>query len=94
MALFRKGMKLSQEEDGKYVALELTKKEGGPVLGYAFPKDVQDRVRKIREQAKELRVMATRLDRIASEMEKRPPGKKGIFSLRKYFRKEEASNAE
>jgi hypothetical protein len=89
MPLFRKGLKLSQEEDGKYVALELKKKEGEPVLRYAFPKDVQDRVRKIRDQAKELRVMAERLDRIANEMEKRPPGRKGIFSLRRYFRKEE-----
>jgi hypothetical protein len=88
MPLFRKGLKLSQEENGKYVALELTKKEEGPVLGYAFPKDVQDRVQKIRDQAKELRVMAERLDRIANEMEKGPLWKKGIFSLRRYFRKE------
>jgi hypothetical protein len=43
MALFRKGLKLSQEEDGKYVALELKKKEGEPVLRYAFPKDVRQR---------------------------------------------------
>ena len=91
MGLFRKGLKLSQEENGKYVSLELTRKEGGPILGYAFPKDVKDRVQKIRNQARELRVMADRLDRIASEMEKPPPGRKGIFSLRRYFRKEESS---
>jgi hypothetical protein len=89
MPLFRKGLKLSQEENGKYVSLELTKKEGAPVLGYAFPKDVKDRLQKIRDQARELRVMADRLDRIANEMEKRPLGKKGIFSFRRFFRKGE-----
>ena len=88
MGLFRKKeLTLKQEENRRHVRLELSRKTGEPVLGYAFPKDIQDRVQKIRDQAKELRVMAERLDQMAIEIEKSAPrGRLERFASR-YFRK-------
>ena len=88
MGLFRKKeLTLKQEEDRKHVRLELSKKSGEPVLGYAFPKDIEDRVRKIRDQAKDLRVMAERLDQMAIEIEKAAPRGRMERFVSRYFRK-------
>ena len=81
----RRGWKVTQEENGKYVTLDLTGKGGKSVLGFSFPKDIPDRAQKIREQAAALREIAERLDRKASELEKNRPGGKVIDFLRKHL---------
>ncbi len=91
MGLFRKkDLKLRQEENRKHVTLELSRKSGEPVLGYAFPKDVRDRVQKIRDQAQELRVMAERLEQMAIEIEKTAPRGRVERFVGRYFRKRAA----
>lgn len=89
MRLFRrkKAQTVRQEDSGKHIHLELSGESGKPVLGYALPKDVQDRARKIREQARDLRVMAERLERIAAEIEKKPPAGTILSLFSRYFRK-------
>jgi hypothetical protein len=82
----RKEVKVEQEESGKLLSVKLSKKSGEPILGVAIPKS-EDRAHKLREQAKELRGMAQRLDHMADEMEKRTLGGKGIRILRKVLRK-------
>ena len=87
----RRGLKVRQEEDGKYVTLGLIGKDGKPVLGYSFPKDVPDRARKLRDQATVLRGIAERLDRKASNLEKRAPRGKVIHLLKEIFAKGHAA---
>jgi len=91
MGFRRTGWKVTQEENGKYVTLDLAGKGGKPVLGFSFPKDVPDRAGKIRDQAAALRGIAERLDRKASELEKNRPGAKTIVFLRRYLRKKAAA---
>jgi hypothetical protein len=88
MGFPRRGLKVRQEENGKYVTLGLIGEDGKPVLGYSFPKDVPDRARKLRDQATVLRGIAERLDRKASVLEKSPPKGKVIHFLRRYLRKD------
>jgi hypothetical protein len=87
MGFRRRGLKVRQEENGKYVTLDLTGEGGKPVLRYSFPKDVPDRARKLRDQAIVLRGIAERLDLRASELEKSSPKGKVIHFLRRYLRK-------
>lgn len=91
MEFKRRGWTVKQEENGKYVTLDLAEKGGKPVLGFSFPKDVPDRARKIREQATALREIAERLDRKANELEKNRPGGKVVDFLRRHLRKTASS---
>ena len=93
MEIRRRGPKVRQEENGKYVILDLTGKDGKPVLGFSFPKDVPDRARKLRDQARILRDIAERLDRRAGELEEHPPEGKVLHFLRRYLRKEMPTKA-
>ncbi len=95
MGLFRrKELKFKEEENGKHVSLELSNKTGEPVLGYAFPKDVADRAQKIRNQAKDLRIMADRLDRMADEIEKSSLRGRAEKFLKRPFWKRKTKKAE
>jgi hypothetical protein len=88
MGFRKKGLKVRQEENGKYVPLGLTGEGGKPVPGYSFPKDVPVRARNLRDQARVLRGIAECLDRRASELEKSPPKGKVLHFLRKHLRKD------
>lgn len=87
----RRGWTVAQEENGKYIPLDLAGKGGKPVPGFSFPGDVPDRIRKIREQAMALRRIADRLDRKASELEKTLHRGKVIDLLRRHLRKAASS---
>lgn len=89
----RRGWKVTWDENGKYISLGIAGEGGKPVLGYSFPKDVPNRARKIREQAKALRRIAERLERKAGELEKRRPKGKIIWFLGRYHRKETPSKS-
>ena len=91
MGFRRRRLKVRQEENGKYVTLGLTGEDGKPVLGYSFPKDVQDRARKLRDQADVLREIAERLDRKAGDLEKCFPKGKVIHFLGEIFSKRHAA---
>ena len=91
MEFKRRGWTVKQEENGKYVTLGLTGEDGKPVLGYSFPKDVQDRARKLRDQADVLREIAERLDRKAGDLEKSLPKGKVIHFLGEIFSKRHTS---
>src|SRR3990172_8501658 len=67
----RKGkeVKGEQKESGKLMSVPLSNKSGEPILGVSLPKS-EDRGKKLREQSKELRGMAERLDLMADEMER------------------------
>jgi len=82
----KKEVKIEQEESGKFLSVKLSKKSGEPILGVAIPKG-DDRAQKLREQARDLRGMAQRLDHMANEMEKKALGGKGIRFLRKVLRR-------
>jgi len=88
MEIRRRGPKVRQDENGKHVIRDLTGKDGKPVAGFSFPKDVPDRARKLRDQARILRDIAERLDRRAGELEENRSGGKVLHFLRRYLRKE------
>ena len=79
------GVRVEQEESGKLLSVKLSKKSGEPILGVSLPKD-EDRVKKLREQSKELRGMADRLDLMADEMERQVRGGKAVRLFQKVFR--------
>jgi hypothetical protein len=81
-----KEVKGAQEESGKLMSVQLSKKSGEPILGVSFPKS-EDRVKKLREQSKELRGMAERLDLMADEMERQVRGGKVIRLFQKVFQR-------
>jgi hypothetical protein len=82
----RGGTRVEQEESGKLLSVKLSKKSGEPILGVSLPKS-EDRVKKLREQSKELRGMAERLDHMADEMERQVRGGKAIRLFQKVFRR-------
>ena len=88
MAIWRKrksDVRVEQEESGKLLRIQLSKNTGEPILGVALPKD-EDRVKKLREQSKELRGMADRLDLIAYEMERQVGEGRVVRLFQKVFR--------
>ncbi|HBX43013.1 MAG TPA: hypothetical protein DEH27_04055 [Deltaproteobacteria bacterium] len=89
MRLWRKrngGEKVEQEESGKLLKVQLSKKSGEPILGFTSPKG-EDQAGKLRVQAKELRAMALKLERMAGEMERKAAGGKAIRLVEKVFRR-------
>lgn len=89
MRLWRKrngGEKVEQEESGKLVKVQLSKKSGEPILGFTSPKG-EDQAERLRVQAKELRAMALKLERMAGEMERKAAGGKAIRLVEKVFRR-------
>lgn len=89
MVMWRKGKrgeKVEQEESGKLLKVQLSKKSGEPILGFTSPKG-EDQAGRLRAQAEELRNMAKKLERMADEMEKGARGGKAIRFVQKVFRK-------
>ena len=84
----RKGkeVKGEQKESGKLMSVPPSDKSGEPILGVSLPKS-EDRAKKLREQSKELRGMAERLDLMADEMEKQDRGGKVIRLFQKVFQR-------
>jgi len=83
----RKGEeKVEQEESGKLIKVQLSKKSGEPILGFTSPKG-EDQAARLRAQARELRAMAGRLDRMADEMGRKGTGGKAIRLVEKVFRR-------
>ena len=89
MRIWRKrnsGEKVEQEEAGKLVKVQLSKKSGEPILGFTSPKG-EDQAGRLRLQAKELRAMAVKLERMADEMERKSVGGKAVRLVEKVFRR-------
>jgi hypothetical protein len=80
------GEKVEQEEAGKLVKVQLSKKSGEPILGFTSPKG-EDQAGRLRLQAKELRAMAVKLERMADEMERKAAGGKALRLVEKVFRR-------
>jgi len=78
--------KVEQEESGKFMKVQLSKKSGEPILGFTSPKG-EDQAVRLRAQAEELRNMAKKLERMADEMEKGARGGKAIRFVRKILRR-------
>ncbi len=83
----RKGEeKVEQEESGKLIKVQLSKKSGEPILGFTSPKG-EDQAARLRVQARDLRAMAGKLERMADEMERKAPGGKAIRLVEKVLRR-------
>ncbi len=82
----KKEGKGEQKESGKLMSVPPSDKSGEPTLGVSLPKS-EDRVKKLREQSKELRGMAERLDLMADEMERQDRGGKVIRLFQKVFQR-------
>jgi len=78
--------KVEREESGKLINIQLSKKSGEPVLGFASPKG-EDQAIKLRVQAEELRDMAKKLERLADDMESSTPRGKAVRLVRKVFQR-------
>lgn len=76
--------KVEREDTGKLVKVQLSKKNGEPILGFTSPKG-EDQAERLRAQAKDLREMAKRLERMAEEMERNASAGAGRWLLRKVF---------
>ena len=82
----KRGEKVEQEESGKLVSVQLSRKSGEPILGFTSRKG-EDQAGRLRAQARELRAMAEKLERMAEEMEKKAAGGKTVRFVRKIFGK-------
>jgi len=76
--------KVEREDTGKLVKVQLSKKNGEPILGFTSPKG-EDQAERLRAQAQELRQMAKKLERMAEEMDRSASAGAGRWLLRKVF---------